>query len=59
MGLPGRMGARSREAGRLHPDLALAALVERDAAAAEERMRRHAERTARLVRGVSRTIWRD
>jgi GntR family transcriptional repressor for pyruvate dehydrogenase complex len=34
----------------------LAAVERRDAAAAEERMRRHAERTARLVRGVLRTV---
>jgi DNA-binding FadR family transcriptional regulator len=31
------------------------AVARRDAAAAEERMRRHAERTARLVRGMLRT----
>ncbi len=34
----------------------VAAVAERDAAAAEERMRRHAERTARLVRGLLRTV---
>ncbi|HEY0499080.1 MAG TPA: GntR family transcriptional regulator [Kutzneria sp.] len=32
------------------------AVARRDAAAAEERMRRHAERTARLVRGLLRTV---
>ncbi|MFI9385575.1 FadR/GntR family transcriptional regulator [Kutzneria sp. NPDC052558] len=34
----------------------VAALAERDAAAAEQRMRRHAERTARLVRAMLRTV---
>jgi len=34
----------------------VAALAERDAAAAEQRMRRHAERTARLVRGMLKTL---
>jgi len=34
----------------------VAALAERDAAAAEQRMRRHAERTARLVRGMLKTV---
>jgi DNA-binding GntR family transcriptional regulator len=38
-----------------HADI-VAALAERDAAAAERRMRRHAERTARLVRGLLRTV---
>ncbi len=32
------------------------AVARRDAAAAEERMRRHAERTARAVRGILRTV---
>lgn len=34
----------------------VAALEKRDAATAEERMRRHAERTAKLVRGMLKTV---